>query len=378
MMPVVSFSALPLLGACQYFARPEVPRKDSDNDDQRMGRAGHRCLELEVAREFYSFEDVADEHEVNPNDRADLEAAVEEGRRFIALNRRADWRAEAAYAINFETGHAKRLRTEYHRDYRTCPPGYTPGTLDLVWEPVPGQRVAVLDWKFGFGGHVGEASENLQLAAQACAAASAHGCEEALIVIAHVRPSGVELSEVLFTAEMLVKARERILGLFRAIASAEPNPGKHCTEHWCPALAACPATQVLVAPMALLRPGLVKALRLTLDLQTREQASALVDFVKIIDAYSETAHETLHAFVDAHGPIPPRLNGKPYARHEQEVETPDLTVPGAVERLEALGLANKIERVTSWKKLGTDAAAAREQLRAVGALKKRKRVVYGE
>jgi len=377
-MNAVSFSALPLLGKCQYFARSDVTRRvDESNDDQRMGNAGHRCMELEIAGDFYAFDDIADEFAVSRADRAELELAVEEGRRFIAANRMPDWRAEVAYAINFATGHAKRLKPEYHRDYRTCPPGYTPGTLDVVWEPIPGVRVAVPDWKFGFGGHVGDARENLQLAAQACAAASAHGCDEALIVIAHVRAEGVELSEVLFSREQLEEARRLIVRLFDAIPSAEPKPGPHCYERWCAALVGCPATQTLVAPLALVRPGLAKAMRLTLDPQTKEQASALVDFRGILKAYDNAIAETLHSFVDQHGPIP-RPSGKDYRRTEQETETADLSVPGAFEQLAALGLADKVKRSVSWKELGRSAPEAREQLRAVGAIKKGKRVIYDE
>ena len=377
---MVSFSALPLLGACQYWARPDVPKpaREDANNDMRMGSAGHRCLELEVRREFYSVLEVAEEYGVAAADLADLEAAVAEGVAFIRENRRPDWQAERAYCIDFESRHAKRLPLgEYHRDYRACPPGYTPGTLDLVWEEIPGKCVAVLDWKFGFGGHVDKAFENLQLGAQALAAARAHGCEQALVIVAHVKPEGVQLSEVLFDEDALEGVRQKILALAAAIPTAEPRPGPHCTERWCPVVVTCPETQQLIAPLALLKPGLAKVVRPTLQIETLEQASAMVDFVELVKGWTKAAEEQLHAVADARGGIP-RPGGRTYHRIEQVTETADLSVPGAIERLESLGLAGKIQKTVSWKGLGKAAPEAREALRAVSALKTGKRVVYDE
>lgn len=376
---MLSFSALPLLGACQYWARDDVPRAPSEgNDATRMGNAGHRCCELEVARAWWDADSVFDEYGVAGADRADLALAVEAGVAFITENRRPDWRAEVAYAIDFATGHAVRLPPgEYHRDYRRCPVGYTPGTLDVVWEPVPGRVVAVLDWKFGFGGHVGDVKENLQLAAQALAAARAHGCEQALLVLVHVRATGAEHHEILFTADDLEAVRLRIVALGAAIATAEPQPGPHCTGRWCPAIVHCPETQALIAPLALLRPGLAKVARPTLDIQTLEQASAMVDYVALAKGWVRAAEEELHRVADARGGIP-RPSGRTWRRSEQVTETADLTVPGALERVEQLGLAARVVKTLPWKALGKDAEAVRTALRAVGALKKGTRVVYDE
>jgi len=146
-----------------------------------------------------------------------------------------------------------------------------------------------------------------------------------------------------------------------------PQPGPHCRERYCGARGTCPATQQAMAQAAP-APALW---RFGAPVDTAEQAAWLLTALDLVEEGIRAERAKLRTFADSIGGIP-LANGNVWSAKPKTVEKPDLTVPGAVGELQAMGATSAITMSTTWadieRAIGTS-DGARETLRAIGAVK---------
>jgi hypothetical protein len=377
----LSGSKLALLPSCQYFARDDVERRDLETRDAVMGRAGHTVSERIIDGVVIDLPSVIAMHGLTEAEGLTIERKIPAVRDFIEKNRNWSWRSEIAFGYNFETGEGVELpKGEYHRDYRQCPPGFVPMTLDVVGVTqveVDGIRTPcafVLDWKWGYGESVDAPRNNGQLCGQALAVAAAYACDLVLVVVAHVRDDIVELKESLFDPVTLAKVHTEGAERIAKIPTSQPQPGSHCTRKFCNAIHACPETVRAMASVEETALAAPAPFKLTPNIVSPEHAAWMIDARAACRKALDIIDDALEHYADEIGGIP--HDGGTWQKVLVPTETPDLTVPGAIATLEAMGLGHAVKPSTNWKALGKQAADAREALRVLGALKKNTQARY--
>ena len=158
-------------------------------------------------------------------------------------------RHEVALAYNPETGKGRELAKAHHRDYSDVKPGEIAGTLDGV--SCDGTTITVRDWKTGKP--VSGAAKNMQLTTGMLAARCLYPQASRFVVeLVYLndegRPAYVDSAEL---DEMdLDAARADLRHALKMHATAQPKPGPHCTQLYCPARGTCPATVAAMAGLA--------------------------------------------------------------------------------------------------------------------------------
>lgn len=240
----VTASKLALLDECRYFARPEVEWADRDSDDASTGREVHRMLD-----ELLHHAVVV----ASSDTRALSYFAAASA--WLERNRRTGMRPEVAFAYDPATGAARELQdASGHRDYSSVGENEIAGTADIVCMGIDGEGnfVAVDDWKVSIGPDVLDATA--QLSGLALFAARAYGVERARIRTLKITERGVEPIEQWLDEWDLSGVADAIREGVEQIGTSEPEPGLHCAERWCPALAGCPATKRDLATVETLVP----------------------------------------------------------------------------------------------------------------------------
>jgi hypothetical protein len=225
-------------------------------------------------------------------------------------------RAEIAYAYDPVTNTARKLGEDIGRAYEEhgLLPHEVPGTADVVWlEPDEDTQrrddiVVVHDWKvvFGSGAHVPPPELNYQLHTLALCAMLVSGTKRARVQVCILDEHGNSYVRAhnLTRFEAMV-AMKRVLKAAASGVSAEPNPGKHCIDHYCPMLALCPAVQSLVdetyqlapdAPMTKM-PIVVDPKKITSD----AHAAYLVTVAGQVAAVANTIREACKEYVRRKG-----------------------------------------------------------------------------
>lgn len=262
---------------------------------------------------------------------------------------RSGWRAEVAFAFNpFGPEHME-LEPKHHRDYSDVPTGWVPGTADIVrntrWEdddldegsgeaPAAPERLSsvidIVDWKTGFDPP--GARGNLQIAGLGLGA----GATRLRGGIAATDEDGVQIEWDTVDGLELEETRERVADIVSAITTAQPRPGPHCRDHFCPSFGVCPATREsldLVAPEARRRlPIVTRAADIQGPEHAREQYMALREAKALFEHLHKQGFDALLEWADHNGGIP-LGNGKTYIRREVSRESIDLTDARAIEVL---------------------------------------------
>jgi hypothetical protein len=86
-------------------------------------------------------------------------------------------------------------------------------------------------------------------------------------------------------------AEERCAEL-KAAETAEPNPGSHCTELWCPARLVCPEVGVAIAELVPAE-ALVKRPKWSHEFVSHDNDAALLDFVRLVDKATEDLRKVI-------------------------------------------------------------------------------------
>lgn len=400
----ITASRIALARLCSWWARPEVELPEVETSTAAdLGTALHAVAEQEGAAA--ADEDDLDEAAIEARFRllvcgeaeeqagAGLPPAERAALGELAAAWRAWWGAwphsgapakrERALALNVATGAARPLPGAAHRDYSGATPEDVPGTVDLQVD-APAQPI-VVDFKTGRGPH--RVDDHLdQLAHGAACASSLTGAQLVTVAIAWVTPEGVRWSERELDAFELTVFVEELRRLVEGLPEAQPRPGLHCDDLYCPARAVCPATRALLLDARVpIEPR--RRLPLVGPVETEDQALAILVAAPLLEAWIAERVKAAKFFADAHDGLRDPVSGKVYRGRDATRETPRLDVAGAFTALEgAVGPEVAAASVTTVRKTSFGAIGkalraakvkgapdverrAREALRAAGGLK---------
>lgn len=361
----LTISRLPLATQCLYHARPdaEAPRTESS-----VYAAKGNAFDALVG----GADSDAALAGLSPEDGAEVLAWWEAWQ--ASDIGQQDWDTQTPITLNPHTGEAWFLDTT-GRDYSDAEPGEIPGTADLV--RVEADRVVVCDTKTGLQAHTAPAASNRQLHGYALALCRIHGLDAATVIVAYVDADGVRTDSADLDAFDLHAIEQEMAAMLDRAPRAEPMPGLHCREQWCPALAVCPATHQAVQLVA---PGEPVSIEIT----SHPQAEAALARVKAIRSLCDAVEDAAKAFADAQGGVQ-LSDGRVWARQSVTVEPIDLDGPHNAEAIAILakhGADSAIRTKVSVSKTDVEAAirgrggkvapTMRElmnELRAIGATK---------
>lgn len=305
------------------------------------------------------------------------------------------WRSEVAFAFDPETGASMRLQPKHHRDYSGAPPGWIPGTADVIrWNDE--LEVDAIDHK---SGHFAPAAEdNAQLAGIALAA----GARSFRGAIGHATEDSYTLRWMTLDRFELLDWLDRIAAVVRRLPTAEAVPGPWCRDRFCRSFGLCPATEGSLERAAPEAKRMLPVVSVPSAIEGPEHAAELLRVMREAKAGFEARYnivrEALRQWADANGGIPTD-NGKRWIRREVTRETIDLSSADAVRVLgeqlgeEAFNLAVTTTTETSKvairraarvikEKVGEPVASverrAIEALRGVGAIRSSTSMTYSE
>lgn len=207
------------------------------------------------------------------------------------------------------------------------------------------------------------------------------------------RATGVHLWEDRDTVEeeftldvhALGRVAERLARDLEVAEDTQPVPGPHCDALHCPAKASCPVTLKAVES----RVELIPAERLSREYSaiapatTNDHLAWKVTLIPLLEAFVAAMKDEVKAGADALDGVTLK-DGGVYSGKTHIESNPDLTVPGAVEALEELGLDLAIDTTpkTTWKAIQAAAGGeagkdlAKAALAKVGAVKESPVTVY--
>lgn len=363
-------SRFALLEHCGYWARPDVqPPELPAKRLSTRGRGGHKLIELHFDQKG-QFDIAATLAELGAADQRWLRAAF--GQFLAHAISQAPWKVEVPIAYDPKTDTARFLPAEARdRNYKPfLKPGEIPGTLDAAdWESeIEDGAVFSADWKFSEEDSF-ESTAILgerQVEIGALFLARATGAREVVVMLVKISPSGVEIEQRVFDAAKLDAIADLVANRLGRIPDAEPRPGPHCHELWCPARGACP--EVERALMAVL-PGEP----LTFDIDSPERAAFVRDRVKMLETIVDMGDAAVKAYADAHDgfDLP---DGRRYVPADDPVDTIHVT-EGAIEVLEKHGVASALESDITKASIERALKAGDPNLKGAGLAAKKDAVV---
>lgn len=206
---------------------------------------------------------------------------------------------EIAFAWDPETDTAEQLTLE-GRDYSEAR-GRLCGTADLVlWHP-ESESASVYDYKTGDGSGAGPQLRTLGLMV-----ARALHIEQVTVAALECRDSGVtEVAREELDAFALAAHAGELAEHIAAIDTAEPQPGSHCGELYCPARLSCPLGTEATAEVVQVIPAesLVRRAdyRITDPVDTADKAIWSLDVLRLMGAWIESKKDEIKAFVPPEG-----------------------------------------------------------------------------
>ena len=284
----VTASKVGLLQYCQWFARPEAQWAYTTSEAAERGTRMHRA----IADYVDTGERVKVEDDINDEYHHACDWVDSYGRDLL--------RAEVKFAWDPTTDTAEELPRAGERDYSKAA-GRLAGTSDLVSISKATRTGYVGDWKSGDGSGAGP-----QLRALGLMVARAYDLESVTVEALEVRASGVVsvARETLDPFALAGVAGELAEGL-AAVETAEPAPGAHCGELYCPAKLSCPLGQTAMAQVVDVIPpeALVRKpeWRITDKVASAEQAIWTLDVLRLMGAWVEAKKDEVKALVPVDG-----------------------------------------------------------------------------
>lgn len=280
----VTGSKSALLLECQWWAGALAEWFDSTSVAADRGNRFHAAIAVYI--ETHAAPLVVEE---------DIAALVDVARAWVdSHGGPADFGAEVPFAWDPATDQAKQL-TGKDRDYSDAPKGWLCMTADLVRVDCSAKTGYVGDWKTGDGSNA-----TPQLRTLAVAVARTFGLEVVHVEALEVRADGVRTvcAETLDSFALAAHAGAMAEAI-AAIPSAEPNPGRHCGDLYCPARATCPAVTAIVAevvpPEALVRH------KWSIAIASPDHAAWMYDQAKALEAAAKQVKDIVKAYVPAEG-----------------------------------------------------------------------------
>lgn len=294
-----SGSKLAVLPYCGYFARPDVAwPADEAGDAAAFGNAIHALCESAIRSRALTVEDAAKAHGVAESGLPRLRRVWAVALDYIATRARVGWCAEVPLAWSWRMDTARELPSKGHRDYSDAYEDEVCGTADVA--TMDDGVAVVMDWKTG---RSDLDSYREQASFLALAWARSVGASQARAVFVRFSEDGFE-ERVWVLGSMDLDATAMLLEGRLAEADerrAEPVPGPHCTELYCPARTTCPATASIirsnpdVAPLAEL---VASAITTPADAgRAYVQLRLVKDAVKVVE-------ERIREVVEAQGSAP--------------------------------------------------------------------------
>jgi len=223
----VTASRSGILSECRYFARDDVP----------WGERGDTLYSTRGTMEHAFAEHILGGGEVDTTPRF-RQAMRKEVADWLDIQRTSTTIAEVPFALNLETGAARRLPKTLHREYMGALPEEFCGTADVV-TPFP-DYVEIFDFVYGWRWDYKVAQQR----ALCLMAARAFGVTRATYSIVRLSDSDPFI-DVVANADIddieLHMIHGELQGWFAAVRGSRPVPGQHCL--YCPAKLACPETQ---------------------------------------------------------------------------------------------------------------------------------------
>jgi hypothetical protein len=297
----LSASRLDLAAQCLYWARGDVPVPPRESGlAADTGSAGHEAWAedavvsdaLRVATGGTDLDALANRWDLPASARERLVELYDSWARWWpGFSRGATWRTEVPYAYDTATGRGRELPRGEHRAYLTTPTEI-PGTIDA--EHVGSGRAIVVDFKSGHW--VPKAADARQLLHGALNVSLVHGVGSVLMVMARVHESGVYVDQAEADSITLAAHAAWCSGRIGELPSAQPRPGHHCSDEWCPAMGVCEGPR----QAALVVPDLARHLPVV-SINSEQQAAMVLGAAKPLEAYIKELKRQAAAYADAHG-----------------------------------------------------------------------------
>lgn len=273
-----------LLAECRWWARHEAEWSDTAGAAAERGTRFHSAIALYVS--------VLPGVPLKVDD--DIAAEYDAARAWVDAFGRERLEAEVAFAWDPVTGEAERIGTNLGRDYsrgkgRFC------GSADLISVSRATKVGYVGDWSTGDGSRKGP-----QLRALALMLSRVEGLESVTVEALEVDATGVRhvCTETLDAFALAAVAGELAEAL-AAVPAAEPRPGPHCGDMYCPARATCPAIRERIADIIPVET--LTQHRWGLTIASPDHAAWLYNQAKAVEAAAKLVKEVVKAFVPADG-----------------------------------------------------------------------------
>ncbi len=238
MTPSGSRSSLLLL--CQFWGKEGVVGPPEDpNEFSEYGTCTHTVGELQVQGREPDMCELQKKHRLNDYDRDQSYTDGKALANWVRENIPGPYQTELAYAFNTDDFTARVLPSSGgHRDYSSKLPSEYCGTMDLV--SVQGAMAYVVDYKTG---HTEAESYREQLEFGALVVSLSNpGVRRVRCVVLKVSDGQCYPLQWEIDTSDIDDIGMQIQLAFRQIPNAEPQPGRHCWEKFCPLRGSCPAT----------------------------------------------------------------------------------------------------------------------------------------
>lgn len=269
-------------------------RDDASQDPYRSSEAAERgtrfhsaIAEFIVTGSLGSYEaDIADEM----TQAVAWLHAKKWSREMLLVERAYGWSPHTDETVRYDV-----TNRGYPRD------GLVHGTADLVVAHDEGTVFEVYDWKTGDGSGAGP-----QLRLLGLMVARFFGVDEITVAALEVKSSGVtEVCRETLDAFALAALAGELSEQLDAVPTAEPTPGSHCGELYCPTRLSCPLGNAATAELVDVIPAtaLIKAApyRLSDPIRTPEHAAWALDVLRLVSAKVEAIKDDIKAKVPAEG-----------------------------------------------------------------------------
>ena len=253
-----------LLAECQWFARPEAEWVYTSSPAAARGTLFHSLIAGYIATGV-----------VPAVMTADMAGLFAEAKKWVDDYGRNHLRAEVKFAWDPKTDTAWEL-TGAERDYAEARGGFA-ATGDLLSVSKVTRSGYIGDWKTGDG--TGAAP---QLRALGLMLARAHDLDTVTVEALEVTAAGVVsvCRETLDAFDLATIAGE-LAEYIAAIPEAEPTPGAHCSEMYCPARTTCPVTRAATAELVPVA-GLVRH-TMTTAIAGPDHAAWMLDRIRLVE-----------------------------------------------------------------------------------------------
>jgi hypothetical protein len=324
-----SLSLLPLMAKCLHHMRDDVerPTVQEPSAEANKGNLCHGSIFLfgneppSTPEQSEQFDGLALRYGVN--DETEREQA------WLWLTSwyahplsREKWAHEQAMAINVVTSEGRLLDVLDRKYVGIDPACDLPGTCDRF--KTTDDEVWVLDNKFGRHANLTPIEHNRQLRGYAVTLCRYFKRSQARIFLAVTNDEGTTVTEHVLYSWDLEELADELRELPAKVPTAEPQPGSHCTELYCPIRATCKATRADVQSIVKQEPAEPV---FTVVIESHEQIAQGLPKIGRLEAFVEHWKAAARDYVDKNGPTPlpdGRAWGKvPVDREDVATDGPD-------------------------------------------------------